>query len=512
MKRIALIVAPLLVAALAIALALQLWLRPQVEEQLRRSLAAPARAESGADGVAVQARARELVFSPFSQRVLARGLEMQALPPQGPVTCRVAEISLRLPWRALLACTPLRGAIPPTSGMLPMAEDLVLRNLSVRTPQGRIAVQRGEIPVIRAQSSLVTALLEGQGSLEPGGILARIGIEEARAFFISLDIPTVSRPERMSVKEALARNWQGHSLGELKLADLALHIDGLEVLRLDALSQRGILLPDKALLRRFAEQAALPVPDRNAVEILVGEMFAADEPLFRELRLHGLTVPTQAGPAELKELSLDWLSNTPLRSSLDFSGFSLPLGLFTDALGFSLPGLDMLRLEGKISLEGQGQDAILEKTSIKAQGLGDVRYTLLTIGNTQGLSTEQALLSQSYRDFTLHYKDHGFLARLALATAPRDTAVNAFKAGIADICALDTPENKAIASALETFVKRPGDLEITGLPGKTYRPGEVLDALKAGDFGALARVSAQAGDTTLERQMERISAALKPRP
>ncbi|WP_165071733.1 hypothetical protein [Desulfovibrio sp. ZJ200] len=508
MKRTFLLLAPLLAAALALALAAQFWLRPHVEEQLRRSLAAPA----FADGVATQARAREVVFSPFSRRVLARGLEMQALPPQGPVTCHIAEISLRLPWRALLACTPLRGAILPQSGMLPVAENVVLRNLRIRTPRSKTGVQRAEISEIRAQSSLVAALLEGQGSLEPCSLLSRISVAEARASFLNVDIPTVSRPEQIRVREVFARNWHDRSLEELTLANLEFRVADREVLRLDALSQHGILLPGKVLLRRFAEQATLPLPDRMAVEILAGEMFATGEPLFRELRLHGLTVSTQAGPAELKELGLDWLSNTPLRSSLHVSGFALPLRLFTDASGFSLPGLDILRLDGKIIVEGQGKDAILKKTVIKAEGLGDLRCTLLTSGNTRGMNRREALLSQSYSDFKLKYEDRGLMARLALATAPADMAVSAFKAGIAAICALDTPENRAIAAALETFVNRPGTLELTSLPGKSCRPGDVLDALRAGDAGALVRVSAQAGDTTLDREMERLNAALKAQP
>lgn len=509
MKRAFLIFPLLLIAALA--LAAQFWLRPQVEDKLRQSLAAL----TSTDGGAAQSRVQEIAFSPFSRRVLARGLEMQALPPQGPVTWQIGEVSLRLPWRVLLACTPLSGAILPQSGMLPVAEEVTLRNLRVQTPQSKITVQRTEISEIRAQSSLVAALLEGQRTPEPGDVLSGLGIEEVRASFIDIDSPTVSRPEQIGIKEVFARNWQGRSLEELRLANLEFRVDGLEVLRLHALSQRGILLPGEALLRRFAEQAALPAPERNAVEILAGELFAADEPLFRELRLQGLTISTQAGPGEIRELSLDWISNTPLRSSLDFSGFSLPLRLFTDALGFSLPGLDMLNLEGKVMVEGQGEDAILEKTDIKAAGLGDLRYTLVTIGNTQGMSNRQALMSQSYSDFTLQYQDRGLMARLALATAQPDMpdmAVSAFKAAIAAICALDTPENKTIAAALERFVNRPGALELASLSGKTYRLGEVLDALRAGDVGALLRVATRPGETSLEQEMARISAAVKAQP
>lgn len=506
MKKSFLILALLLVVVLAVALVAQFWLRPQVEEQLRRSLIAPA----FADGVAIQTRAQEVAFSPFSRRVLARGVEMQALPPQGPVTCQIAEISLRLPWRALLACTPLRGAVLPESGMLPVAQDVALRNLRARTPQSEISVQRTEMTEIRAQSSLVAALLERQPILEPCDVLSRICVEEARASFITIDSPTVSRPEQIRVKEARARKWQGRSLQELTLAALEFRVDGLEVLRLDALSQGGLLLPSQALLRRLTEQVA--ARERSAAEILAEELYAADEPLLRKARLHGLTVATQAGPVNLKELNLDWSSNKPLHSRLALSGLSAPMSLFTGARGFSLPGLDTLRLDAEIGFAGQGKDAILEKCLFKVSDLGDLRYSLVTLGDTRGMSWSEALMSQSYGDFTLHYEDHGLLARLALATVPQAMAVMVFKTAIANFCALDTPENKAIATALETFVQRPGVLEINSLPGKSYRLGEVLDALRAGDFGALLRVSAQAGATSLEQQMARISAAMKPQP
>lgn len=223
-------------------------------------------------------------------------------------------------------------------------------------------------------------------------------------------------------------------------------------------------------MRHFAEQAALPLPNKKALQILVGEMFAAEDPVFRDARLTGLSLPVQAGPAALKELSLD----------------------------------------AEIRIVKQGKDTILEQSVIKAADLGNVRYSLLTSGNTLGMNIRQALANQRYSDLKLHFEDRGLMARLALGAASRGTPSARSKRALRMVCALNTPENKALAAALEQFVNRPGALEITTLPGKSYRLKEVLDALIAGDPGAVLRIAAQPGETTLEQQMARISSALKP--
>lgn len=466
--------AALLTAGLALAAAASSGCARTMEEQLRRSLAAL----TSTGGEATRSRVQEIAFSPFSRQVLARGLEVRTLSPQGPVTCHIAEISLRLPLRALLACTPLRHAILPKSGMLFVAEDIVLRNVRAQTPRSRITVQREEISKISAESALVSALLEGQAP-EPFSIFSRIRLEKARASFIQVDIPTVSQPQQMSAKEAFARNWQGRRLEEFTIADLQWKVDGQEALRLQEFSLRGILLPDKALMRHFAEQAALPLPNKKALQILVGEMFAAEDPVFRDARLTGLSLPVQAGPAALKELSLD----------------------------------------AEIRIVKQGKDTILEQSVIKAADLGNVRYSLLTSGNTLGMNIRQALANQRYSDLKLHFEDRGLMARLALAAASRGTAVSAFKAGIADVCALNTPENKALAAALEQFVNRPGALEITTLPGKSYRLKEVLDALIAGDpgrgvahCGATRRDNTGTADGAHQQRVETVAVTFRNMP
>lgn len=140
MKKTVLILAPLLLAALLLVLAAQLWLRPQVENQARQALAGL----TSFDGSPVQSSVEVLDFSPLTRKLLLRGLELRMVQPQGPVTYQAAEISLRLPLRAMLACTPLRGAVLPEQGMTTVAEGLLLLNVSARTSLGKVVHASGK--------------------------------------------------------------------------------------------------------------------------------------------------------------------------------------------------------------------------------------------------------------------------------------------------------------------------------------------------------------------------------
>ena len=144
MKKIVLILAPPLLAVLLLVSAAQLWLRPRVENQTRQALAAL----TSFDGSPVQSGVEALDFSPFTRKLLLRGLELRMVQPQGPITYQAAEISLRLPLRAMLACTPLRGAALPETGMAAVAEDLLLLNVSARTSLGKVVMQRDEVDTL----------------------------------------------------------------------------------------------------------------------------------------------------------------------------------------------------------------------------------------------------------------------------------------------------------------------------------------------------------------------------
>ena len=506
MKKTVLILAPLLLAALLLVLAAQLWLRPQVENQARQALAGL----TSFDGSPVQSSVEVLDFSPLTRKLLLRGLELRMVQPQGPVTYQAAEISLRLPLRAMLACTPLRGAVLPEQGMTTVAEGLLLLNVSARTSLGKVVMQREEVDALYADSALLRELAEGAKLPDSPGLTYRMGADNIRASFISVDIPTVNQPLYISIKEAGLRNWRGRHMEEAALTDLRLRIAGQDGLILESLSQSGIVLPEEALLRRLSRLFGAP-PDQRNMQALFQEMLAADEPLFRELRLNGLTMPLPEDRAELKTGSFEWLSNRPARYRINLSGLSLPAVL--QGYGLALPGLDTIRLDADISVEEQGQDSILEKGMVKATNVGDLRYSLLISGNTEGMDQQQALFSQTYGDLKLRFEDHGLMGRLALMLPPDGRAAAAvFTAAVNTLCVQTTSENKALAAALETFANRPGSLELSSTPGRLYSLTEVLGALAAGNPGALFRAEAQPGAESLEQQAARINAGQSPQP
>ena len=104
------------------------------------------------------------------------------------------------------------------------------------------------------------------------------------------------------------------------------------------------------------------------------------------------------------------------------------------------------------------------------------------------------------------------MGRLALMLPPDGRAAAVFTAAVNNFCVQTTSENRALAAALETFVNRPGSLEISSTPGRLYNLTEVLGALAAGNPGALFRAEAQPGAESLEQQAARINAGQSPQP
>lgn len=65
----------------------------------------------------------------------------------------MAEAHVRLPVRILLAFTPLRPLALPKEGLVPVAQNVDLRNVVLRTPQARGVLQHETIDVLRADAA-----------------------------------------------------------------------------------------------------------------------------------------------------------------------------------------------------------------------------------------------------------------------------------------------------------------------------------------------------------------------
>lgn len=512
MKKLFRFLVILAVLALAGFTALGFWLRPQVEEHVLQGFNNIALA-SGVKNFTASVEQSD--FSPFSRRVELRGLTLRGETPAGSTVYDIAEFSYRLPLRMLLAYTPLRDLVLPETGMMAVAENVSVRNLALRTAQGQITIQREEINTIMAEPSLVLEAL-AQQPMDALDAVYRTGVDKAHAFFISVETPGPARNMarnmagnmKMTIKEVVLKNWRGGTLEEVQLMDMRLLMDAQESAHMGHLLEKGVTLPNEDMLRRFLALAAQAGQDYQAVlpgmTALLEEMLDNEVPLVREVVATDLGFTLNEGSVTLKEVRFDWLSNKPRRTETKISGLSLPKDVLARRLGLVLPPLN---LNAAFSLTEEGADARLEKGSLHAQGLGDLDYSLKVFESpAAGLDLQQALLLQSFSDFSASFTDHGLMAWLGYNVSPNPRAAAAAMLAAAQLPGLkETPANQAISMALQNFVQRPGKLELHSLPGKRLQILQLFGAL--GDPGALFSLRTTPGGQSLETQIGKLDAA-----
>lgn len=533
--RALLVLAVLILAGIA---ALSFWVGPRVEEMARRELAALPEAAATKYLRFSPPEVREIAFSPFSRRLTLRGLEMrgtrapQALgsgrperqPAPGEVRYTLDEVSCRLPLRALLLYTPLRGLVLPETGMITIGEDVRLFNFASFLDQGPVRTQSTakskEAEGIRMDSALLRQLLEeresqgGTPRMQPSPDLLEIfcgmGIKKLRVSDMRINSTIGHGTVDFSCESIRMRNWEGRSLQEASLDGLNLKVDGQEFLRLGNLTEKDITFPEEAALRELMAQACRPNPDQRALQTLLLRMFTSGEPLIRELSAADLRVALddKAGQAvTLGKAALHWQSNAPLRYSFSVDALSVPTALVQRKSGLTFPGLPALVLDATLDFAAQDADAMREQGTIRAADLGALEYDFVISGKAGALPFGQALWGSAFRDVRLKYADQGltaYLARNILPSAREATPI--LKEAIAAFCSGPAPENPAIRKALDTFVTMPGVLETQSKPGKIFR---ILDfiGLLGGDPGALFTVTAQPGKESLEAQIDSLNAA-----
>lgn len=508
MKKLLRFLVILAVLALAGFTAVGFWLRPQVEEHVLQGFNSMALA-SGVKNFAASVEQSD--FSPFSRRVELRGLTLRGETPAGSTVYDIAELSYRLPLRMLLAYTPLRDLVLPKTGMMAVAENITVRNLALRTAQGQVTVQREEINTIKAECSLVLEAL-AQQPMDALNAVYRTGVGKAHAFFISVEMPGPARNMagnmKMTIKEAVLKNWQGRTLEEVQLMDMRLLMGAQESARMGHLLEKGVTLPNEDMLRRLLALAAQAGQDYQTVlpgmNALLEEMLDNEVPLVREVVATDLGFTLDEGSVTLKEIRFDWLSNKPRRTETKISGLSLPKDMLARRLGLVLPPLN---LDVAFSMTEEGTDARLEKGSLHAQGLGDLDYGLKVFESpAAGLDLQQALLLQSFSDFSASFTDQGLMAWLGYNVSPNPRAAAAAMLAAAQLPGIkETPANQAFSMALQNFVERPGKLELHSLPGKRLQILQLFGAL--GDPGALFSLRTTPGGQSLETQIGKLDAA-----
>jgi len=488
---------------LTLLLGINFVLRPHVEREVLQSLQ---HISLSSGGQPYETSADQVTLAPFSRDLTIRGLTFRGHSPEGPLAYTVAEAHVRLPVRILLAFTPLRPLALPKEGLVPVAQNVDLRNVVLRTPQARGVLQHETIDVLRADAALAAEALAPAQIMDAADILYRMGADNLRARFITVEIPGSAGLTRMTIDTAELRRWQGGSMGAFDLSDLRLAVNGREALRLGRLKQRDIHLPHEDTLRRLmdvADKTGAGMDRALAALIpLTDSMLAANPPLLGGLRAADLDLSLGNKNIRVRQVRFRWLSTAPRHSLSQVEGLDLPEGTLELLTGLNLPAT-----VADLSFESRktGLHQSWEKASVRATGLGDLNCALTIHDAGQGAS----LLLQRYSGLSLTFTDAGLTSLLVRALAPEsDEALATLNAALASPSLTTTPQNRNIGKALRTFFTRPGTLEVRT---RTERPLGADDLLLASENpGAFFDVTATAGRLTIEEQLRGLPPSGQP--
>ena len=502
MKKAYLAAAIVIMVAVGV-MGLMFGLSPLVEGQVHRGIQ---NIGISGDGITTQAAVDRVEFSPLSRTLKLYGLRLRGETPQGPLSYEVAEVSLRIPLRMLLAYTPLRPMALKDVGMMPVAENIVLRNLAVRTPEARGSVQREEINEVRSQSELVARFLDGV-PIDALAATYLMGADRAHSFFISVYIPGKEGLAQLTIKESLVEGWDGAAVARMRIDDVQSRLNGHESMRMASFEASNITLPELGLVHRLMDAATMGEEDMEAAVKTFGpileEIMAADPPIVRQVRANGMVFSVENGSVTIDGAGFDWLSNAPRHTTSFIRSLSAPRNLMQVSTGFLAPAL-----KADMTFESMAQSSSSHKKNltIKAENLADVDCSL-TLYDAGIISTsEQALLLQSFSDLRLTVKDRGAMAWLGLNISPNGLAAATVLNQTLDkgLELNPTQQNRAIREALLTFVQRPGKLEVSSARGQRIGVLQLLAALS--DPGMLFACTATPGPKLLEEQINALAA------
>lgn len=497
-----------LAAAVVIMLAagvmgLMFGLSPLVETQVHRGIQSIG---ISGDGITTHAAVDRVEFSPLSRTLTLYGLRLRGETPQGPLSYEVAEASLRIPLRMLLAYTPLRPMALKDVGMMPVAENIVLRNLSTRSPDFRASVQREEINEMRSQSELVARFLDG-APIDALAATYQMGADRAHSFFLSVNVPGKDGLAQLTIKESRVEGWNGAFISQMRIDDVQSRLNGQESMRMASFEASDITLPELGLVHRLIDAAAMGEQDMEAAAKVVGpileEILAADPPLVRQVRADSMAFSVENGSVTVDGVGFDWLSNAPRHTKSFIRNLAAPRNLVQTSADCLAPAL-----KADLTFESLAQSSSAHKKTltIKAEDLADINCSL-TLYDAGIISTsEQALLLQSFSDLQLTVNDRGAMAWVGLNLSPNGRAsATAMHHGLDTGLELTpTPKNKAIREALLSFVQSPGKLEVASARGQRIGILQLLAALN--DPGTLFTCTATPGPKLLEEQINALAA------
>ncbi|OXS30275.1 MAG: hypothetical protein BCS36_11830 [Desulfovibrio sp. MES5] len=475
--------------------ALGFGLRSSIQEQVLNGLSNLSRSPQGKP---YAASADQVEFSPFTREIFIRGLALRGEQANGPETWLASEISFRLPLRMLLALTPLRIMILKGNEPMDIAENVVVRNIAMTTPNSRVLVQREEMDVIRATPFVIGQALEGHEPIDMITATYDMGADNTSAHFVSADIIDANGSVKVSFKEMRMSGWKGRSIASLAIDDMEVRIGGAQTMAIGRMVQEGIALPEEDMMRQLMALSENPEAKETQEQLipLMETILNYDPPLLRKFQATDMTFAVDTSTVQVKESQFEWFSNTPTHTKSSITGLTASSRLLHSVLDMTLPPLNV-----DMVFESRTTGAVSHKTAeVRAPGLGQIACSLNT-NDKPGSRMAEEIFTQSFSDFTLSYKDDGAVAWMGLNLFPNVPQAAATIGALAALPGIrDTPQNAVIRQNLQAFAARPGSLDIKTTPGRTVL---VLDLIAMLDNpGMLLTIAATPGDRALVEQME----------
>ena len=469
--------------------ALNFWLKPHVEDQVRQALVGL----KSSDGGAVSASATKITFAPFARALEMEGLHIEKDSPAGVTVYDIARLHAYFPLKALLICNLPGGRhLLPGEGVLPLINAVEASGITIQTPMGTTAVQNQKASGISVESDVLRHLADTATIPDPLTLIYQMEIESADASSVSHTMPETSSPT-VTISEASLRGWKKRRIDEVDCSGVILRREGRDGLKISRCSESDITLPTEDQLRRFAlltDEAAI---DQEALQALALEIFANETPLIGRFGFEGLDIAQPDGHIGVAALNVVWASSSPLDWQIRIEGITVSAAMLTAFFGCPLSGPDPLRMDIRASMKDVNGVQSQHEGRFKIQGMANLHYKFLADGKTG--------FTQQYDDVAIIYEDFGLLARLGLLLAPDGGAEDILSRSARAIF----PHDASTADALDRFARKPGVLAISSLtnaPPLTLT--DMINALNAGNLASILTINVKEGEETLAIQTNRL--------
>ena len=305
--------------------ALNFWLKPHVEDQVRQALAGL----KNSDGGLVSASATKVVFAPLTRALEMEGLHIEKASPAGATVCDIARLHAHFSLKALLICNLPGGRhLLPGEGVLPFINAVEAFGITIQTPLGTTAVQNQKASGISVGSDVLRHLADTAKLPDPLTLIYQMEIESADVSSVSHTMPETSSPI-VTISEASLRGWRKRRIDGIDCSGVLLREEGRNSLKISRFSESDITLPTEDQLRRFAlltDEAAI---DQEALQGLLLEIFANETPLIGRVGFEGLDIAQPDGHIGVAALNVVWASSSPMDWQIKIEGITVPAAMLT---------------------------------------------------------------------------------------------------------------------------------------------------------------------------------------